>query len=63
MRVKEEDDIVDMGYNDLQEAIVILEDAILLFTGLSNPTSKESQLIEDLITTRNQLNFHLLKKG
>jgi hypothetical protein len=53
------DQIVEMGYDQIKETIRILDDSILLFQGLPNLSEKETLLLDDMIVSRNQLNFHL----
>lgn len=55
------DQIIEMGYDEVKDAIRILDDSILLFKGLPDLSEKDRQLLDDMIISRNQLNFHLNK--
>lgn len=53
------DQIIEMGYDEVKDMIRILDDSILLFQGLPNLSNKDQQLLETMIISRTQLNFHL----
>ncbi len=53
------DQIIEMGHDEVKNAIRILDDSILLFKGLPDLSEEDNRLLHEMMICRTQLNFHL----